>query len=344
MTVEERSFPTEVVGSYPQPGWLVDREYLRRSPPPRVKAKDIWKVEPALLKEAQDDATILAIGDMEKAGVDIITDGEVRRESYSVTFASALDGMDSEHPGETVGRSGRTVRVPRVVGPIRWRESVLASDAEFLRRHTKKKTKMTIPGPFTVTRQAKNEYYKDELDFALAVAAAVNQEAKAVKSRGIDVIQLDEPYLQQAPDKAESYGAEAINAALEGVEGTTVVHTCFGYGFIIKDKPKGYPFLEGLNQIRAEQISVEAAQPGLDPAILAVLDKTVILGVLDLGDSRVETPKEVEARAKAALEHIPAERLILAPDCGMKYLDRDVAYGKLASMVRAAASLREELS
>lgn len=341
---EEWILPTEVVGSYPQPGWLVDRGNLRGRPPPRVKANDLWKIEPASLKEAQDDATILAIGDMEAAGVDVVTDGETRRESYSVAFASSLDGMDSDHPAETTGRSGRTVQVPRVVGPVRWRGSVLAADAEFLRRHAKKKTKMTIPGPFTITRQAKNEYYEDELDFALDVAAAVNQEAKAVKSKGMDVIQLDEPYLQQAPEKAKLYGVEAINAALEGVGGATVIHSCFGYGFIIRDKPNGYPFLEELNRTRAQQVSLEAAQPGLDPALFTGLEKDVALGVLNLGDPRVETPEEVEARVRRALAHIPAERLILAPDCGMKYLDREVAFGKLTSMVQAAASLREQLS
>jgi len=301
-------------------------------------------VEPKFLRLAQDDATLLAIKDMESAGVDVITDGEIRRESYSVTFATSLEGMDSEHPGEIVGRSGRKVQVPRVVGPIRWKGPTLVHDAEFLRRNSAKRTKVTIPGPFTVTQQAKNDYYKDEADLAIDVAAAVNKEAKAVKSTGVDVIQLDEPYLQTAPEKARQYAIEAINIALEGVEGTTALHTCFGYGYIIRDKPNGYPFLGELSQCKAKQISFEAAQPNLDPGIFAEFDKTIILGVLNLGDQRVETPSEVKARAKRALGRIPPERLILAPDCGMKYLEREVALGKLNSMVAAAKDLRSELS
>jgi len=337
--------PTTVVGSYPQPDWLVDREQLRSRLPPRVRAREIWRIPDPYLEQAQDDATLLAIHDMERAGVDIISDGEMRRESYSNRFATALDGFDIEHPGTALDRTGHPNPVPRVVGPVRRTRPVEVRDLEFLRRNTDRRIKITVPGPFTVTQQAQNEYYPDDRSLALAVAAAINDEIKDLFAAGADVVQIDEPYLQARPDQARAYGVEAINQALDGVAGTTALHMCFGYAAIVHDRPGQYAFLPELNACAARQISIEAAQPNLDLAVLRALpDKTVILGVLNLGDDQVETPQVVADRIRAALRWIAPERLSIAPDCGMKYLPRQVAFAKLQAMVEGARIVREELA
>lgn len=339
---------TTVVGSYPQPDWLVDREKLLTRLPPRVRARDVWRVDERFLEQAQDDATLLAIRDMERAGIDIITDGEMRRESYSNRFATALDGIDLEHPGERPSRSGRPDSVPRVVGRIRRKQPVEVRDVAFLRANTERPIKITVPGPFTMTQQAVDDFYHDEVQLAMDFAAAVNAEIHDLIAAGADVIQIDEPYLQARLDAARAYAVPAINRALDGVVGraTTVLHTCFGYGLVVKNKPThvGYPFLEELAETQVEQISIEAAQPRLDLAVLRRMgSKTMILGVIDLGTPDVEAQSVVEDRIKAALEHIPLDRLILAPDCGMKYLPRAAAFAKLEVMVRAAQAVRDGL-
>jgi 5-methyltetrahydropteroyltriglutamate--homocysteine methyltransferase len=336
--------PTTVVGSYPQPDWLVDREQLRSRLPPRVRAREIWRVPEPFLEQAQDDATRLAIGDMEQAGVDIITDGEIRRESYSNRFATALDGFDIDHPGTAIDRTGHPNPVPRIVGPVRRTRPVEVRDLEFLRQHTHRLVKITVPGPFTVTQQAQNDYYPDERSVALAVAAAINEEIKDLFAAGADIVQIDEPYLQARPEQARKYGVEAINRALDGVVGTTALHMCFGYAAIVHDRPGQYAFLPELNACVAQQISIEAAQPNLDLSVLGQLpNKTTILGVLNLGDEQVETPQVVADRIRSALRQIEPERLVVAPDCGMKYLPRDVAFAKLQAMVEGAKIVREEL-
>ncbi len=304
----------------------------------------MWRVESAFLEEAQNDATLLAIHDMERAGIDIITDGEIRRESYSNRFATALEGIDIERPGTTINRSGVPIPVPRVCGPIRRRTAVEVPDVLFLRAHAKRSIKITLPGPFTMAQQAQDDYYKDEEALALAFAAAVNDELRDLKAAGADVVQLDEPWLQARPDRAARYGVKAINRALEGIPGTTVVHLCFGYAAAVKDKPTGYSFLPQLEATRASQISIEAAQPRLDLSVLGKLDKTLMVGVIDLGTERVETADEVAARIRAALKHVPTERLVLAPDCGMKYLTRQAAFGKLKALTEGAALVRKELA
>ncbi len=313
---------TTVVGSYPQPEWLIDRERLGSRLPPRVRARELWRVNELFLEEAQDDATLLAIRDMEAAGVDVISDGEMRRESYSNRFATALAGVDLDNPGVAIDRTGHENPVPRVVGPILRTRPVEVRDVEFLRANTNRRIKITLPGPFTMTQQAQNDHYPDEESLALAYAAAVNEEARDLKSAGADVVQIDEPYLQARPESARSYGLAAIDRALEGIEGDTVLHICFGYGHIVHDKPAGYSFLSELNDCAARQISIETAQPNLDLSILRELpDKTIILGVLDLSDAApVETPETVAERIRKALVHTSPERLVVAPDCGMKYL------------------------
>ncbi len=335
--------PTTVVGSYPQPGWLIDRAQLG-SKVPRVRMPEIWKIERRFLDEAQDDATRLAIRDMERAGIDIITDGEMRRESYSNRFATALEGIDLENPGSTINRSGVPIPVPRVAGPIRRRGAIEVSDVEFLRANTDRRIKITLPGPFTMAQQAQDDYYKDEEALALAFAAAVNEELKDLKAAGADVVQIDEPWLQARPDRAARYGVKAINRALQGVPGTTVVHLCFGYAAAVKDKPTGYSFLPQLEGTSASQVSIEAAQPRLDLGVLKEFSKTVMVGVIDLGSGRVESADEVAGRIRAALKHLPAERLVVAPDCGMKYLTREAAFGKLKALAEGAAIVRKELS
>jgi 5-methyltetrahydropteroyltriglutamate--homocysteine methyltransferase len=335
---------TTVVGSYPQPDWLVDRENLKRRLPPRVRAREIWRVEERWLEQAQDDATLVAIRDMERAGIDIVTDGEMRRESYSNRFATALDGMDLANPGVALDRTGHPNPVPRVAAPVRRARPILVRDVEFLRRHTDRRIKITLPGPFTITQQAQNDYYPDDGTLAMDVAAAVNQEVRDLFAAGADVVQLDEPYLQARPDKARAYGLAAINRALEGVEGTTALHTCFGYAHVVKSRLTGYPFLVELNGCRVQQVSLEAAQPRLDLTILRALpDKTIILGVLDLDDMQVETPEAVAGRIQDALRFVPPHRLIVAPDCGMKYLPREVAFAKLQALVAGARLVRAEL-
>jgi len=335
--------PTTVVGSYPQPGWLIDRAKLGGKVP-RVREPDLWRVAPPLLEEAQNDATLLAIRDMERAGIDIITDGEMRRESYSNRFATALDGIDTDNPGTTINRNGKPVPVPRVAGAIRRRGAVEVPDVTFLRRNTSRRIKITLPGPFTMAQQAQDDYYKDEEALAMAFAAAVNEEIRDLKAAGADVVQIDEPWLQARPERAVKYGVKAINRALQGISGTTVVHLCFGYAAAVKDKPTGYSFLPQLEATTASQISIEAAQPRLDLSVLERLNKTVMVGVIDLGTSAVETPPQVAERIRAALKHVPAERLVVAPDCGMKYLTREAAFGKLKSLAEGAAIVRKELT
>jgi len=334
--------PTTVVGSYPQPHWLIDREALGGKVP-RVRAPEIWRIAPAYLEQAQDDATLLAIRDMERAGIDIITDGEMRRESYSNRFATALEGIDIEHPGSTLNRSGQPIPVPRIAGPIRRTAAIETRDVEFLRKNTARRIKITLPGPFTMTQQAQDDHYGDEEAVAMAFAAAVNEEIRDLKAAGADVIQLDEPWLQARHERAARYGVKAINRALEGIAGTTVVHLCFGYAAAVKEKPSGYSFLAQLADTRATQISIEAAQPRLDLGVLRELaPKTVMLGVLDLGDPKVESAETVAARIRAGLAHVSAERLVAAPDCGMKYLPREVAFGKLRALAEGAALVRRQ--
>jgi 5-methyltetrahydropteroyltriglutamate--homocysteine methyltransferase len=337
--------PTTVVGSYPQPDWLVNRAALEKHGVPRTHAHEIWRIPQPLLEQAQDDGTILAIRDMERAGIDIITDGEIRRESYSNRFALALEGIDAEHPGEVRSQSGRITPVPRVVGKIRRRYPVELRDVQFLLRQTDRATKITLPGPFTLSQQAKNEFYRDEEEMALDYAAAVNEELHDLKASGVDVVQLDEPWVRTAPDKAERYGVRAINRALEGIPGPTVVHLCFGYAHVVHNKPGGYAFLPQLADTTAQQLSIEAAEPQIDLGILAELSgKQILLGVLDLGSAEVETAEEVAARIRRGLLHVDAERLIPAPDCGMKYLPRERAFGKLRALAAGAAIVRRELA
>jgi 5-methyltetrahydropteroyltriglutamate--homocysteine methyltransferase len=337
---------TTLVGSYPQPEWLVDRQLLRSRMPSRVHARDVWRVPQPLLEQAQDDATVLALRDMERAGVDVVTDGEVRRESYSNRFATALAGMDADNPAVVPGRTGRPTQVPRVTGPIRRREPVLVRDVRFAKANTVRQLRVTVPGPFTMAQQCQDDHYGDERALAMDLAAAVNSELKDLVAAGADVVQIDEPYLQARAERARVYALEAIERALDGVRGPTALHTCFGYAYVVHDRPDGYPFLDELADCAADQVSIESAQQRLDPAIVRRLGrKTVILGVLDLADeSPVESPEEVASRVRAALAHVEPERLVLAPDCGMKYLPRDVALGKLRALVAGRDIVRDELA
>ena len=337
--------PTTVVGSYPQPDWLVNRELLSKSVP-RVRM-NIWRVPEAHLEQAQDDATLLAIRDLERAGIDIVTDGEIRRESYSNRFATALEGIDLAKPGHVKARSGNRTPVPRVVGPIRRRGPVEVRDMKFLRANTHRTAKITLPGPFTMSRQAINEHYKDEDEMVMDYAVAVNAEARDLVKAGADIVQLDEPWLRSDPAAAKRIAVKAINRALQGIAVPTVVHLCFGYAALVpgETKPVGYSFLPELADSAAEQISIEAAQPKLDLGVLKDLaPKKILLGVLDLGDAGVETPRKVAERIRRGLRHVPAERLIPAPDCGMKYLPREVAFGKLKALSEGAAIVRAELA
>jgi len=337
-------FPTTLVGSYPQPDWLIDRSRLAGRFPPRVRALELWRVAPEYLAGAQRDATLLAIRAQEQAGLDIVTDGEMGRESYSNQFATALDGVDIDHPGTALDRSGQPNPVPRVVGPIRRRHPVEVDDVRFLRANTSRTVKITVPGPFTMSQQAQDDHYGSREDLALGYADAVNEEVRDLFAAGADIVQLDEPYLQARPDEARRYGVKAINRALEGIAGTTAVHLCFGYAAIIHDRPAGYSFLPELAACSCDQVSIETAQSGLDCSVLAALDgKTVILGVLDLSNAAVERSDTVVDRVRRALPYVPADRLVLAPDCGMKYLPRDAAFGKLTAMTAAAIRLRAEL-
>jgi 5-methyltetrahydropteroyltriglutamate--homocysteine methyltransferase len=334
---------TTVVGSYPQPDWLIDRQRLGDRLPPRVRARELWRVVEEHLEEAQDDATRIAVQDMERAGVDVITDGEMRRESYSNRFATALEGVDLDNPGIARDRTGHENPVPKVVGPIRRTAPVETRDVEFLRSLTERRIKITVPGPFTMTQQAQNDHYGDDRSLALAYAEAVNAELRDLKAAGADVVQIDEPYLQARPDAAREYAVEAIDRALDGIDGETVLHTCFGYAHIVHDRPGGYPFLAELSECAATHLSLEAAQPDLDPEVLRdVAGKSIVLGVLDLGSEEVETPEVVAARIEKALSVVPPDRLVVAPDCGMKYLPRERAFRKLQAMVAGARLVGED--
>jgi len=336
--------PTSLVGSYAQPDWLIDRKKLAGRFPPRVRARELWRVAPEHLDQAHDDATLLAIRDQERAGLDIITDGEMRRESYSNRFATALEGVDVDNPGTALDRSGHPNPVPRVVGKVRRKHPVQVRDLKFLRQNTDRAIKITVPGPFTMSQQAQNDFYQDEAEMALDYAAAVNAEIKDLFAAGADIVQVDEPYMQARPEKARAFGLKAFNRALEGVTGTTAMHICFGYAAVIHVRPPAYSFLPELAGSPVQQISIETAQSSLDCAILETLPgKTIILGVLDLSDMNVETPEMVAARIRRALPHVPAERIIVAPDCGLKYLPREIAYAKMCAMVEGARIVRREL-
>ena len=337
--------PTTLVGSYAQPDWLIDRKKLAGRFPPRVRARELWRVAPDWLEQAQDDATILAIRDQERAGLDIITDGEMRRESYSNRFATALDGVDIDNPGTALDRSGHPNPVPRVVGPVKRRYPVQVRDVKFLRANTDRPIKITVPGPFTMSQQAQDDYYKDEMALAMDYAAAVNVEIEDLFAAGADIVQVDEPYMQARPEKAKRFGVQVLDRALAGINGTTAMHICFGYAAVIHQRPSGYSFLPELEASKVEQISIETAQASLDCAVLEKLpSKTILLGALDLSDMRVETPETVAARIRRALPHVPPERIVVAPDCGLKYLPREVAYGKMRAMVAGAAIVRRELA
>ena len=335
---------TTVVGSYPQPDWLVNREMLSKMVP-RTRVRELWRVPESFLEQAQDDATLLAIRDMERAGIDIVTDGEMRRESYSNRFATALDGIDDENPGEIVNRVGQKTAVPRVVGKIRRTRPIELRDMQFLRANTGRLAKITLPGPFTMGQQVKDEHYKDAEAMCMDYAAAVNEEAHDLVKAGADVIQLDEPWLRNNPEEAKRYAVKVIDRALQGLAVPTVVHLCFGYAAVVRGgKPTGYAFLPQLADSIAQQISIESAQPRLDLGVLKDLaPKKVMLGVIDLADPEIETPQKVADRIRAGLKHVPADKLLPAPDCGMKYLPRATAFGKLKALAEGAALVRKEL-
>jgi 5-methyltetrahydropteroyltriglutamate--homocysteine methyltransferase len=340
--------PTSLVGSYPQPDWLIDRQMLSKRMPPRIRAAELWRVAPEWLVEAQDAATILAIRDQERAGLDIVTDGEIRRESYSNRFATALDGVDLDHPGNILSRSGQPILVPRVTGPIWRKHPVQARDVKFLRANTDRQIKITVPGPFTMSQLVQNDYYGSAEEMALDYAAAVNEEIDDLFAAGADYVQIDEPYMQAYPDKARQYGVTALNRALDRAKGshwgTTAVHICFGYAALVAGRPEGYSFLPELTECPVQQVSVETAQSALDCAVLAKLPgKTIILGVLDLSTHEIESPETVAARIRRALPFVAPEKMILAPDCGLKYLPRDIAFGKMRAMVEGARLIRAEL-
>ena len=337
--------PTSLVGSYAQPEWLIDRAKLAGRFPPRTRQKELWRIPEDMLEEAWDDATVYAIHEQERAGLDIVTDGEMRRESYSNRFATALNGVDMDNHGTALDRSGEPVPVPRVTGEISRRHAVQVRDVQFLRQHTDRMIKITVPGPFTMSQQAQDDYYNDPEALAVAYGRAVNGEIKDLFAAGADVVQLDEPYMQARPEKARQFGLKALEAALDGVTGTTALHICFGYAHLIHERPEGYSFLPELAAAGVEQISIETAQSNLDTAVLAKLPgKTIILGVLDLSSHEVESPETVATRIRRALPHVPAEKIIVAPDCGLKYLPREVAFGKMKAMAEGAAIVRAELT
>ncbi len=338
-------FPTTLVGSYPQPDWLIDRKRLTEEIPPRVRAQQLWRVPEEFLKQAQDDATVLAIKAQEEAGIDIVTDGEIRRESYSNRFATALEGVDLDKPGVAVTRSGKQQLVPRIMGKIRRKHAVELQDLLFLKKHTSRKTKITVPGPFTMAQQARNDYYPSIEAAAMDYAVAVNEEIRDLFAAGADVVQIDEPYMQAQPEKAREYGVRALNRALENISGETAVHICFGYSVYLKNKPSGYAFLPEFANCSCKQISIETAEPKLDCSVLTNLkNKKIMVGCIDLSDHKVESPQIIVERIRKALAFVPKENVILAPDCGMKFLPRESAFGKMKSMVEAARMLRKEFS
>jgi 5-methyltetrahydropteroyltriglutamate--homocysteine methyltransferase len=342
--MQGKLLPTTVVGSYPQPDWLIDRPLLTANTPPRIRMRQLWRVAAEFLEQAQDDAALIAIRDQERAGIDIISDGEMRRESYFNWFATALDGIDLDNPGTVISRTGKPAVVPRIVGRVRRLRPVNVRDVEFLRANTDRQIKITLPGPFTMTQLAKNDHYATEAALAMDYAAAVNAEVRDLFDAGADIVQIDEPYMEAHPESARAYGIAALQRALDGIAGTTVVHICFGYGAMVKGKPARYAFLSELAATDVQQVSVETAQSSLDCSVLADLrGKTVMLGVLDLSTSDVESPQLVAERIRRALPYVPAERLVVAPDCGMKYLTRAVAFAKLAAMVQGAGLVRAEL-
>ncbi|MGC6418619.1 MAG: 5-methyltetrahydropteroyltriglutamate--homocysteine methyltransferase [Bradymonadia bacterium] len=338
-------FPTSLVGSYPQPDWLIDKAKLKGQFPPRTRAAELWRIVPEFLPEAFSDAVRLAVDDQIAAGLDIVTDGEACRESYSNHFATALDGIDIDNPGTALDRSGEPVPVPRITGPIKRRHPISVDEVRALKQLTDKPVKFTVPGPFTMAQQAQNDFYASTAEAAMAYAEAVHEEVQDLFAAGADIVQLDEPYMQARPEAAEEYGIDALNRALKEVAGTTCVHICFGYAALIHERPEGYSFLPQFHQACCNQISIETAQARLDCSVLASLpNQTVLLGVIDLSTPEVESVETIVSRVKRALPYIDKERIVLAPDCGMKYLPRDVSFHKLCNMTAAAALLRQEFA
>ncbi|QXG75246.1 cobalamin-independent methionine synthase II family protein [Modestobacter sp. L9-4] len=336
--------PTTVVGSLPQPDWLIDRDRLGHQFPPRVRARELWRVPPEFLAEAQDDATLATVRAQEAAGLDIVGDGEIRRESYSNHFATALEGLDLDHPGSVRNRSGIDIPAPRVVGEIRRPAPVQVADVRFLRAATDRAVKMTVPGPFTMAQQAQDDHYGDDRALALAYADVVRAEIADLFAAGADIVQLDEPWLQARPEVARRYGVEVLNAALADAPGPVHVHVCFGYAAMVADRPEGYSVLPQLAEVDAAAFSIETAQSHLDPATLRPLHgRGIVLGVLDLSTEEVETPEVVADRVRRALDHVDVEQLVLSSDCGLKYLSRASAAGKMRALAEAAVVLRGEL-
>jgi 5-methyltetrahydropteroyltriglutamate--homocysteine methyltransferase len=252
--------------------------------------------------------------------------------------------VDIDNPGTALDRSGHPNPVPRVTGAIKRRQPVEVADVRFLRAHTSRTVKITVPGPFTMSQQAQDDHYGSRESLAHAYAEVVNEEVRELFAAGADIVQLDEPYLQARPAEAAKYGVAVVNRALDGVSGTTAVHVCFGYAAIIHERPSGYSFLPELADCVCDQVSIETAQSGLDTSVLASLPgKTIILGVLNLSTPEVETADMVAERVRRALPYVPADRIVLAPDCGMKYLPREAAFGKMTAMAAAAVRLRAEL-
>src|SRR3954471_6250545 len=329
---------TSLVGSYPQPEWLIDREKLRSRLPPRVRARDLWRIDPAYLVEAQDAAVLAAVRDQERAGLDIVTDGEMRRESYSNYFVGALDGVDVDNPGTVPDRSGNPMPAPKVDGPIKRRGPVQVRDVEFLRANTDRLIKVTVPGAFTMAQQAANEFYEHPRDVAFAFADAVREEVRDLFAAGADIVQLDEPWMESRADAAREFGIETLQRALDGVDGTVALHICFGYPLFVPGHKRAYRFLGELKDAPVQQISIETAQAELDVSVLAELEgKTIILGVIALDSDEVETAETVAERIRRAQPY--ASDLIAAPDCGMKYLSRDAAFRKLQALVKGARPL-----
>lgn len=338
----DKLFPCSIVGSYSQPDWLVYKDRMAKSLPPRVRAEDIWRIPLELLESAQNDATRLAIKDMEEAGLDIITDGEIRRESYSNRFATALNGVDIDNAGKAMDRTGKMHDVPRVVGPISRRHAVEVEDVKFLLANTRRTTMISVPGPFTMSRQAQNDFYSSDAEMALGYAEAVNAEILDLHAAGVDIVIIDEPYMEARSEEAREYGIAALQRALVGVTGKTAVHICFGYGQKMQDKPDQYHFLAEMKDVPCDRISIETAQPRLDCSVLRELpNHNIMLGVVNLGTPAVDTVDEIIARVERALPYIDKERVILAPDCGLKYIPRENAFQKLRNMCEAARRLRD---
>ena len=341
-------FETTVIGSLPKPGWLYQTTAFSTDPTELHGKGGAWTRSGSDLRAAQDDAVRIAIGVQESAGLDEVSDGEQRRESYLSYVVRRLAGFDYDAPGQKWVRGGRRLAsVGRCTGPVSRDGPMLLDDLRFALSHARRPVKVTLPGPMTVCDSVLDEFYGDEKSLAMAVSDALNGEARALAAHGASTIQFDEPVFSRYPDKVLDWGIEALDRAAHGVGVATAVHVCYSYPLpgVPRPTPPTYPvILPALERSSIDQLGLEFEAPMLAPELLSLCpSKTVLFGCVKNTSPQVEDPTQVANRLLEAARHHPPEKLMAAPDCGLAPLNGASARGKLRAMVLGARMARERL-